>query len=242
MSHLGHRKPARIHWKANAFKTSHCLVRILVQRHNWAIFLRIWTRRSRYRQCNDRYRALLNEFLFTKIKEDDIGNIWFQQDGATCHTAVATPDVLHPVSEDRIISRRADVVWPPRTCDLTPLDYYLCGAAKDKCYADKPDTIEALKDNIREAIWRTLYKFLWYILSNSKKKNRRALQNTTNLFICQKQTDNSKWLILSTDMCASITEKSLKIIKFENKNKGYFLITPRICVCMYWTRDFSFSK
>ena len=50
------------------------------------------------------------------------------------------------------MSRRADVVWPPQSCDLTPLDYYLCGAAKDKCYADKPETINALKDNIREAI------------------------------------------------------------------------------------------
>ena len=26
------------------------------------------------------------------------------------------------------------------------------GAVKDKCYADKPKTIDALKDNIREAI------------------------------------------------------------------------------------------
>ena len=26
------------------------------------------------------------------------------------------------------------------------------GAVKDKCYADKPETIDALKDNIREAI------------------------------------------------------------------------------------------
>ena len=42
-------------------------------------------------------------------------NIWFQQDGAMCHTAEATLDVLRPVfKEDRIISRRADVVWPPR--------------------------------------------------------------------------------------------------------------------------------
>ena len=34
----------------------------------------------------DRYRARLNEFLFTKIEEQDISNIWFQQDGAKCHT------------------------------------------------------------------------------------------------------------------------------------------------------------
>ena len=32
------------------------------------------------------------------------------------------------------------------------LDYYLSGAVKDKCYADMPKIIDALKDNIREAI------------------------------------------------------------------------------------------
>ena len=74
----------------------------------------------------------MNEFLFTKIKEDDIGNIWFQQDGAKCHTSEATLDVLHSVFEDRIISRIADVVGPLQSCDLTPLDYYLWGAVKDK--------------------------------------------------------------------------------------------------------------
>ena len=28
---------------------------------------------------------MLNEFLFTKIEEEDIGYIWFQQDDSTCH-------------------------------------------------------------------------------------------------------------------------------------------------------------
>ena len=93
-------------------------MRILVQRHNWAIFLTVHY---------DRYRAMLNEFLFTKIEEKGIGNIWFQQDGATCHIAEATLNVLCPVFEDRIISRsRPDVVWPPQSCDLTLLDYDLC--------------------------------------------------------------------------------------------------------------------
>ena len=68
------------------------------------------------------------------------------------HTVEAILDVLRPVFEDRILSRRADVVWPPRSCDLTPLDYYLCGAIKDKCYAVKPETIDTLKHNIRGAI------------------------------------------------------------------------------------------
>ena len=124
---------ARIHWKADAPKRSYCLVRIFVQRHNWNIFLRKW--------------AIFNEFSFTKIKEENIGNIWFQQDGATCHKVEATLDVLRSVFEDRINSRRSDVVWPPRSCNLTPLNYYLWGAVKDKCYADKSEPIDALKDN-----------------------------------------------------------------------------------------------
>ena len=35
---------------------------------------------------------------------------------------------------------------------MTPLDYYLWATVKDKCYADKPETIDVLKDNIHEAI------------------------------------------------------------------------------------------
>ena len=87
---------------------------------------------------------MLSEFLFTKIKEEDIGSIWFQQDGATCHVGEVIQDVLRPVFEDPIISRRADVVWLPRSCELALLNYYLWGAAKDKCYADKLETIDAL--------------------------------------------------------------------------------------------------
>ena len=51
-----------------------------------------------------------------------------------------------------IISRRADVVWPLRSCDFTPLEYYLWGAVKVKCYADKPVTFDAFKENVRETI------------------------------------------------------------------------------------------
>ena len=77
-------------------------------------------------------------FFSEKVEEEDIGNIWFQQDGVTCHTADATLDVLRPVFEDQIISRRADVVWPSWSCNLVPLDYYLWGPVKDKCYALNP--------------------------------------------------------------------------------------------------------
>ncbi|GFU61987.1 uncharacterized protein TNCV_4022701 [Trichonephila clavipes] len=78
--------------------------------------------------------------------------LWFQQDGATCHTARATIDLLKETFGDRLISRFGPVNWPPRSCDLTPLDYFLCGYVNSLVYADKPQTLDHLEDNIRRVI------------------------------------------------------------------------------------------
>ena len=79
LSHLWHRKPVRINWKTAAPKTSHCLVRILVQRHNWAVFLRKGASTGRYIYNGDRYRTMLNEFLFTKIKSRILATFGFNR-------------------------------------------------------------------------------------------------------------------------------------------------------------------
>ncbi|GFV62755.1 DUF4817 domain-containing protein [Trichonephila clavipes] len=76
----------------------------------------------------------------------------FQQDGATCHTARATIDLLKDTFGDRLISRFGPVNWPPRSYDLTPLDYFLRSYVKSLVYADKPQTLDHLEDNIRRVI------------------------------------------------------------------------------------------
>ncbi|GFX65307.1 hypothetical protein TNCV_3168541 [Trichonephila clavipes] len=72
--------------------------------------------------------------------------------GATCHTARATIDLLKDTFGDRLISRFGPVNWPPRSCDLTPLDYFLWGYVKSLVYADKTQTRGHLEDNIRRVI------------------------------------------------------------------------------------------
>ena len=42
----------------------------------------------------------------------------------------------------RVVSRKGDFNWPPRSCDLTPLDFSLCGYVKNKMYADAPQSIQ----------------------------------------------------------------------------------------------------
>ncbi|GFU54196.1 uncharacterized protein TNCV_3618531 [Trichonephila clavipes] len=78
--------------------------------------------------------------------------LWFQQDGATCHTARATIVLLKDTFGDRLISRFGPVNWPPRSCDLTPLDYFLWGYVKSLVYVYKPQTLDHLEDNIRRVI------------------------------------------------------------------------------------------
>ncbi|GFU86768.1 transposable element Tc3 transposase [Trichonephila clavipes] len=88
-----------------------------------------------------------------------IGPYFFKNDGGHNVTvngdryrARATIDILKDTFGDRLISRFGPVIWPPRSCDLTPLDYFLWGYVKSLVYADKPQTLDHLEDNIRRVI------------------------------------------------------------------------------------------
>ncbi|GFV60098.1 putative DD41D transposase [Trichonephila clavipes] len=100
----------------------------------------------------DRYRAMITNFFIPKLHNHDVQDLWFQQDGATCHTVCATIDLLKDMFGDRLISRFGPVNWPPRSCDLTPLDYFLWSYVKSLVYADEPQTLDHLEDNIRRII------------------------------------------------------------------------------------------
>ncbi|GFX34383.1 DUF4817 domain-containing protein [Trichonephila clavipes] len=100
----------------------------------------------------DWYRARITNFFIPELNNHDVQELWFQQDGATCHTARATIDLLKDTFGDRLISRFGPVNWPPRSCDLTPLDYFLWGCVKSLVYADTPQTLDHLEDNIRRVI------------------------------------------------------------------------------------------
>jgi hypothetical protein len=57
--------------------------------------------------------------------------------------------LLRYVFGERIISKD---IWPPRSPDLTPLDYYLWGAMKGAVYKDNPHTLLEPKEEIANLI------------------------------------------------------------------------------------------
>ncbi|GFX10918.1 pro-Pol polyprotein [Trichonephila clavipes] len=83
-----------------------------------------------------------------------IGPYFFKNDEGHNVTvnARATIDLLKDTFGDRLIPRFRPVNWPPISCDVTPLDYFLWGYVKSLVYADKPQTLDHLEDNIRRVI------------------------------------------------------------------------------------------
>ncbi|GFX88358.1 uncharacterized protein TNCV_1705781 [Trichonephila clavipes] len=91
---------------------------------------------------------MITNFFIPELNNHDVQELWFQQDSATCHTARATIDLLKDTFGDRLMSRFGPVNWPSRFCDLTKLGYFLWGYVKSLVYADKPQTLDHLEDNI----------------------------------------------------------------------------------------------
>ena len=101
------------------------------------------------------YRNMITEFLRPQLDGMVMEDMWFQLDGATCHTARGTTELLREKFPGRVISRNGDQNWPPRSCDLTPCDLFLWGFVKSRVYVNKPQTIPELKAEIRRVIVET---------------------------------------------------------------------------------------
>ncbi|GFS97543.1 transposable element Tcb2 transposase [Trichonephila clavipes] len=61
---------------------------------------------------SDRYRGMITNFFIPELNKHDVQESWFQQDGATCHTARATIDLLKDTFGDRLISSFGPVNLP----------------------------------------------------------------------------------------------------------------------------------
>ena len=118
----------------------------------------------------ERYRDMLAIFVQPQLA--NMAGYWWQQDGATAHTARATMQLLTAMFQDRIISRNSDFEWPPRSPDLTAPDFWLWGYLKDKVYANKPRTIQELKANIRQEILSLQPQMLRSVMENSLERAR----------------------------------------------------------------------
>lgn len=75
--------------------------------------------------------------------------LFFQQDGAPPHYALQVRRFLDNTFNERWIGRRGPIEWPPRSPDLTPMDFFLWGHLKNRVYVDRPENLQDLMERIR---------------------------------------------------------------------------------------------
>lgn len=100
------------------------------------------------------YLDMLEQFLIPQIDADDQeGHIQFQQDGAPPHYLTDVRDCLNMRFPGRWIGRGGPTTWPPRSPDLTPLDFFLWGFLKDKVYVTPlPANLAELRNRITATV------------------------------------------------------------------------------------------
>ena len=72
-----------------------------------------------------RYGHMITDFFLPAIEEHDLENMWLQEDGATCHTTLANMALLQVIFPGCVISPHDHINWPSRSCDFTPLNFFL---------------------------------------------------------------------------------------------------------------------
>jgi hypothetical protein len=74
-----------------------------------------------------RYVEMLQNFLMSELSRpgNELSTIWFQQDGATAHTATASMEVVREMFPEHVISLRGELRWPACSPDLSASDYFL---------------------------------------------------------------------------------------------------------------------
>ena len=98
------------------------------------------------------YLNMLEDIVVPKLREEYSGeDFYFQQDGAPPHYAVIVRDFLSNVFPGKWIGRRGPIEWPPRSPDLTPMDFFFWGVVKDKVFEKRPKNVEEMKEFIRRA-------------------------------------------------------------------------------------------
>jgi hypothetical protein len=85
------------------------------------------------------YLDTLEQFAVPQLLPQQPNVISQQQDGAPPHWSLDVRDFLDRTVPQRWIGRDGPTRWPPRSPDITPLDFFLWGYVKDRVFCH-PDT------------------------------------------------------------------------------------------------------
>lgn len=105
-----------------------------------------------------------------------INNMYFQLDGAPVHNAAAVRTWLNERYFNHWIGRGGPIPYPPRSPDITPLDFFLWGYVKNVVYSRPVDTRDVLIERIRQAFTNINRNVLLQVRNNIIRRAQTCLQ------------------------------------------------------------------
>jgi len=113
---------------------------------------------------------------FTK-KKKVTEETFFQQDGATSHTARNSIAAVRNLFPNHVISRYGDITWPARSLDLSGCDFFLWGYPKSQVFkAAAPHTVQELKNRIQQDVKRIPVEMLQRVMGDVRKRLSECLE------------------------------------------------------------------
>ena len=97
------------------------------------------------------FLQLLQDKVYPQLRDRQPG-IVFQLDGAPPHWGLRVRASLEEDFPNRWISREGPISWPPRSPDVTPLDFFLWGYVKSRVYESPVHDLGDLRDRIQLAM------------------------------------------------------------------------------------------
>lgn len=125
------------------------------------------------------YRNQIIDTFLNELHDDELQYGFFQQDGAPAHTSRETLRYLEEYFGERLISLGR---YPPRSPDLTPLDFCLFGRLKNNIYKRRLHTAEELKLAIQREIENVTQNDLENIFENMKRRVHLCIANNGHHF------------------------------------------------------------
>ena len=97
------------------------------------------------------YLVMLKLYVVPQLEEFQ-PRVVFQQDGAPPLWGLIVRDFLNETFPNRWIGRNGPTPWPPRSPDITPLDFFLWGYVKNRVYRTPVRDVETLQSRIIEVL------------------------------------------------------------------------------------------
>lgn len=132
-----------------------------------------------------RYVEMMTEILENFLDDlmlADRQYIYFQQDGAPAHNYHVMQELLERLFRHQWIGTNGPIQWPPRSPDITPIDFFLWGYIKNEVYKRRYQTLDELQESVTTIIRGIEPMTILKAARSVQKRLNKCVEQAGNIF------------------------------------------------------------